>query len=94
VESATAEPRERDEAAPQPRRRRRWWIAGGVLALLAALAVLMAVTWHFSSIVLVPDHDDWPLEAKVEAVKPGRITLSSGHDSEQPAQSSRKATAP
>ncbi len=85
MESATAELTEKDEAAaPRRRRRRRWWIAGGVLALLIALAVAVAVTWNFSSVVLVPDHHDWPLEVKVEAVKPGRVTLSSGHDSEQP----------
>jgi alpha-beta hydrolase superfamily lysophospholipase len=83
MESATAELTERDEAPPR-RRRRRWWVAGGVLALLVALAVAVAVTWHFSSVVLVPDHQDWPLEARVEAVKPGRIVLSSGHNSEQP----------
>ena len=83
MESATAELTEKDEASPL-RRRRRWWIAGGVLALLIALAVAVAVTWNFSSVVLVPDHHDWPLEVKVEEVKPGRITLSSGHNSEQP----------
>jgi len=85
MESATAELTEKDEAAAPPRRRRRrWWIAGGVLALLVALVVAVAVTWNFSSVVLVPDHHDWQLEVKVEAVKPGRVTLSSGHDSEQP----------
>ncbi len=83
MEGATAEPRERDETAPR-RRRRRWWIAGGALALLIALAAAVAVTWSFSSIVLVPDHSDWPQDVRVEAVKPGRIVLSSGHDSEQP----------
>jgi alpha-beta hydrolase superfamily lysophospholipase len=83
MESATAELTERNEAAPR-HRRRRWWIAGGVLALLIALAVAVVVTWNFSSVVLVPNHQDWPQEVKVEDVKPGRITLSSGHDSEQP----------
>jgi hypothetical protein len=83
MESATAELTEEDGAVPR-RRRRRWWIVGGALALLAALAIAAAVTWHFSSVVLVPDHDDWPLEVRVEEVKPGRITLSSGHHSEQP----------
>jgi pimeloyl-ACP methyl ester carboxylesterase len=83
MESAATGSMEKDEAAP-PRRRRRWWIAGGVFALLAALAIAAAVTWHFSSVVLVPDHHDWPLEVTVEEVKPGRITLSSGHNSEQP----------
>jgi alpha-beta hydrolase superfamily lysophospholipase len=83
MESATVQPTEKREATPR-RSRRRWWIAGGVVALLAALTAAVAVTWHFSSIVLVPDHHDWPLEVTVEDVKPGRITLSRGHNSEQP----------
>lgn len=83
MEGLATELTEKDEAAPI-RRRRRWWIAGGVLTLLVALAVAVAVTWHFSAVVLVPDHDDWPLEVTVKEVKPGRITLSDGHNSEQP----------
>src|SRR4051794_18467466 len=83
MERATAELTERDEVAPR-RRRRRWWIAGGATALLVVLTVTVAVTWHFSSVVVVPDHHDWPLEVRVEEVKPGRIVLSSGHNSEQP----------
>jgi alpha-beta hydrolase superfamily lysophospholipase len=83
MESATAELTEKDEASPR-HRRRRWWIAGGALALLIALGAAVLVTWNFSSVVLVPDHQDWPQEVKVEDVKPGRIVLSSGHDSEQP----------
>lgn len=84
MESATAELTGGNEAAPRRRRRRRWWIAGAVLVLLIALAVAIAVTWNFSSVVLVPDHGDWPQEVRVENVGPGRIVLSSGHDSEQP----------
>jgi uncharacterized protein len=83
MESATAELTEKDEASPR-RRRRWWWIAGGALVLLIALATAVIVTWNFSSVALVPDHSDWPLEVEVEGVKPGRITLSSGHNSEQP----------
>jgi uncharacterized protein len=83
VESVTAEPTGKDAVAPR-RRRRRWWIAGGALALLAALAIAAAATWHFSSVVLVPDHHDWPLEVRVEKVKPGRIALSRNDDSDQP----------
>ena len=52
--------------------------------LLLALAAAVFVTWNFSSVALVPDHHDWPLEVDVEDVKPGRITLSAGHNSEQP----------
>lgn len=84
MESATVELTQNDETAPRRSRRRRWWIAGGVLALLIALAVAVVVTWRFSSVVLVPDHHDWPLEVTVEGVKPGRVTLSAGHNSEQP----------
>jgi pimeloyl-ACP methyl ester carboxylesterase len=83
MESATAELTKVDAAAPR-RRRRRWWIAGGVLVLLIAVAVTVAATWHFSSVVLVPDHHDWPLEVRVEAVKPGHVVLSRDEDSAQP----------
>jgi alpha-beta hydrolase superfamily lysophospholipase len=83
MESATAELTESHEASPR-RRRRRWWIVGGVLALLIALTAAVAITWNFSSVALVPDHHDWSLEVTVEGVKPGRVTLSSGHNSEQP----------
>jgi uncharacterized protein len=84
MESATAELTQKDEATPRRRRRRRRWIVGGVLALLVALAAAAIATWHFSSVVLVPDHHDWPLEVTVEGEKPGRIMLSAGHNSEQP----------
>jgi uncharacterized protein len=79
----TTKPEPMEDAAT-PRRRRRWWIAGGILALFTVLAVAVAVTWHFSSVVLVPDHQDWPLEVRVEEVKPGRITLSRDDKSAQP----------
>jgi uncharacterized protein len=55
-----------------------------VLAPFIALAAAVVVTWNFSSVVLVPNHRDWPLEVEVGNVEPGRITLSSGHNSEQP----------
>ena len=85
MESTTAELTEKDEASPRRRRRRRrWWIGGGVLALLIALAAAVVVTWNFSSVALVPDHRDLPLDVEVEDVKPGHITLSSGNNSEQP----------
>lgn len=83
----TTEPAAKPEViegpAPQ-KRRRRWWIVGGILTLLVVLAAAVAVTWHFSSVVLVPDHDEWPLEVRVEQVKPGRITLSRNDKSDQP----------
>jgi uncharacterized protein len=59
-------------------------MVGGTLTLFIVLAVAAAATWHFSSVVLVPDHRDWPLEVRVEGLKPGRITLSRDDKSEQP----------
>jgi hypothetical protein len=50
-----------------------------VLACLGA-----AVSWHFSSAVLVPDHSDWPEDVTVEGLDPGRIVLSRSEDTERP----------
>jgi alpha-beta hydrolase superfamily lysophospholipase len=55
-----------------------------VVALVALLGLALAATWHFSSVVLVPDHSDWPLETRVEALGPGRVVLSRNDDSRQP----------
>jgi alpha-beta hydrolase superfamily lysophospholipase len=86
MEGATTEPTTTPEAMKEPAapRRRRRWMVGGILTLFTVLAVAVAATWHFSSVVLVPDHHDWPLEVRVEAVKPGRITLSRDDKSAQP----------
>jgi alpha-beta hydrolase superfamily lysophospholipase len=87
MESATAEPAAEggtNAAAPRQRRSRRRWIIGGVLAAIVALALALLATWHFSSIVLVPDHGDWPQNVEVEGVRPGRIVLSSNDESTQP----------
>src|SRR3954451_19881035 len=80
---STRAPEPTEEPAA-PRRRRRWWMVGGMLTLLTILAVAVAATWHFSSVVLVPDHHDWPLDVTVEGVKPARITLSRDDKSAQP----------
>lgn len=63
--------------------RRRWWLAGG-LALLVVLVVAVAVSWHFSNAVLVPDHSDHTPQVRVEAMPPGRIVLDRDADSERP----------
>ncbi len=57
--------------------------AAAALALLA-LAAGVAVSWHFSSAVLVPDHSPWPTETTVEAMPPGRIVLESSDRSGRP----------
>lgn len=64
-------------------RRHRWWaIAAAVLVV--AVAVGAAVSWHFSSAVLVPDHSPRPEDQKVERLAPGRVVLSRTEESERP----------
>lgn len=84
---------ESDVAPAQPaptghaggRRRARLWVVAGALALLGALVVLAGVmSWHYSSILLVPDHDAGPYELEVVAVEDGRVTLPRGEDTERP----------
>jgi hypothetical protein len=53
-------------------------------ALLLAVGLGVAASWHFSSVALVPDHSEWPLETRVEAVEPGRVVLSREEHSSQP----------
>jgi uncharacterized protein len=65
------------------RSRRRWLIGGGIV-LVAAIAIGAAVSWHFSSAVLVPDHSNWSRQTKVEALPPGRVVLDRNDDSERP----------
>lgn len=57
-------------------------ILAGVAPLL--LAALMAVSWHFSSAVLVPDHSARPNNATVVAVAPDRVVLSRSEASLRP----------
>lgn len=56
------------------------------LVVVFALAVALAViaSWHFASVAIVPDHSEWPLETRVEAVEPGRIVVERDERSEQP----------
>jgi hypothetical protein len=54
------------------------------LAALVALGVGVAASWHFSSAVVTPDHSEWPLSTRVEAVGRGRIVLSRDEHSGQP----------
>ena len=65
---------------------RRWRrrLIAGALALAALIAVGAAVSWHFSSAVLVPEHEGWPEDTVVEALGPGRVVLSRSQDTERP----------
>ena len=65
--------------------RRHWRPAVAVAAgLIALIAIGAAVSWHFSSAVLVPDRSDWPDDATVEQVSLNRIVLARSKDSERP----------
>ncbi len=65
--------------------RRRWrLLTGAGITLAAALVLLLAMSWHFSDAVLVPDHSDWLRDTRVEALPPGRIVLARSEDSERP----------
>lgn len=48
------------------------------------LAIAVAISWHFSDQVLVPDHSSWLTEVKVEALPPGRVVLARNEDTERP----------
>jgi pimeloyl-ACP methyl ester carboxylesterase len=76
--SGSAEPNE----AGWLRRYRRWLI-GAVVLLIAGLALLAAVSWHFSSAVLVPDYSYWSEDITVEDLGRDRIVLSRSEDTER-----------
>lgn len=64
-------------------RRRLWAIAAGGVLLVILLGVA-AAGWHFSSAVLVPNHDPWYDPVEVDAVVPGRIDLDRSEASLRP----------
>jgi uncharacterized protein len=65
--------------------RRHWrWLLAAAVALVAALAVGVAVAWHFSDAVLVPNHASHARQTEVVALRPGRIVLDRNADSERP----------
>jgi alpha-beta hydrolase superfamily lysophospholipase len=59
-------------------------VAASLGLLLALLALAVALSWHFSSSVLVPDHSSYSEKVAIEAVSQGRITLSRSETSERP----------
>jgi hypothetical protein len=69
----------------EERQSRRWrWAIAGVAAVVVLVAVGAAVSWHFSSAVLVPDRSDWPRSITVDAMSRGQIVLSRDEESERP----------
>ncbi|HYP54808.1 MAG TPA: prolyl oligopeptidase family serine peptidase [Solirubrobacterales bacterium] len=70
--------------SPASRRSRRH--AAAVLALLgvAAVAIGTALSWHFSSRVIVPDHSPWATDVEIVGVAESRIELERAEATEQP----------
>jgi uncharacterized protein len=62
----------------------RWVVLGAIVLTLAGLAAGTAVAWHFSSVLVVPDHSDWPADVGVESVSPHRVVLSRSADTLRP----------
>jgi hypothetical protein len=55
-----------------------------VVLLLVGFGIAVAAAWHFSAQVVVPDHSDWPLNTRVEAVGRRRIVLERNEESARP----------
>jgi uncharacterized protein len=90
---ASSEPEQAESPAPTgggtvppARGGRGWlWVSIAVAAVVVlGLGAAVAATWHFSSVVLVPKHDEWSIDADVEAVGPGRITLAHSEEADRP----------
>lgn len=64
--------------------RRRWALVACATVAVIALVLGVAAAWHFSSAVLVPEHDPWPAKTEVEAMPAGRIVLESTEESRRP----------
>lgn len=61
-------------------RRHRRWVVVASAVVVVALGVVAALSWHFSSAALVPDHSDWPADVTVEGVAEDRVVLSRSED--------------
>jgi pimeloyl-ACP methyl ester carboxylesterase len=73
------------EAERAPWYRRQWrWLAAIAVVALAGLAIGAAVSWHFSSAVVVPDHAPFSEDAEVTAMQPGKIVLARDENTERP----------
>lgn len=59
-------------------------VAAAVVLLLVALGLGVAVSWHFSSFALVPDHSPYSEEIEIEAAPPAQIVLARSEASERP----------
>jgi pimeloyl-ACP methyl ester carboxylesterase len=66
------------------RRHVRALVVTGVTLLVAVLGVSVLISWHFSSLVVIPDHSSWSEKVDVEAVSPDRIRLQRSEATERP----------
>jgi alpha-beta hydrolase superfamily lysophospholipase len=65
--------------------RRRWrWLCAAAAVALVLIAAGVAISWHFSSAVIVPDHSSWAKKVRVERLPRGRIVLGRSEDTERP----------
>lgn len=78
---AASEPQEGPSGS---RRRRARWIVAAAAALALLLALGGLASWHFSSLVLVPDHSPWSEQVDVKAVAPHRIELGRSEATSRP----------
>jgi hypothetical protein len=67
-----------------PRRHRRALVAAAIAITIVALGIGAALSWHFSSKVVVPDHSEYPQDVTVEAVHPGTILLEGNEETRRP----------
>ncbi len=65
------------------RHRQRTILAAGAIAVIL-VAVAAAVSWHFSSKVVVPDHAAWPTETAIDGLAPGQVVLSRSEATQRP----------
>ena len=71
-------------APPWLRRHRRGVVLAAVAFVLVVVVAGAAVSWYFSSKVLVPDHSNWPQDVTVEGLSPGRIVVSRSDWTQRP----------
>jgi uncharacterized protein len=60
------------------------WAPLVALVLVVAVAGGAALSWHFSSRVLVPDHSPWSEDVEIAALAPGEIVLERDEATERP----------
>ncbi|HEU5142285.1 MAG TPA: alpha/beta fold hydrolase [Solirubrobacterales bacterium] len=69
--------------SPVSRLSRRAVLALAAAALVVIVAIAAALSWHFSSVVLVPDHSPWSEQVEIEAVARDRIVLERSEAAER-----------